>query len=121
MKAFTLDDVQIRQDGYIGPYGWYWQPSAIASIVLRAFLDTRPSYIDARDLKEVTVYVSELFTHDAGALSAGCHDTLHSVFVKVSSGHGMPTQDQVYNAYRNTNAQFNVEAIRGGYHFYKTW
>jgi hypothetical protein len=119
MQSYKISNVTIREDGYIGGYGWYWQPSAIAGIVFRAFQDNLPSYMGS--LEDTTVYVSELFKHDACDLSNGCHDTIYSVFVKVSSVASMLTVEQIYDAYKSTNAQFNVEPIHGGYHFYKTW
>lgn len=117
MKAFH--NFNIPKDEHNGPHGWYWSESAIAGIVAKAYKDN----ISPDALEYITIYVSDLAKIPLGANAVGCHDTLYSVTVLVSStwNDQHPTAEQVFNAFKETNAQFKVEAITGGYHFYKIW
>lgn len=117
MKTFT--NFNIREDGYTGGYGWYWNQQEIASIVARAYRDS----VHPESLESLEIHVSELSETPLGSNAVGCHDILYSVTALVTStwNSQSPSADQVYQAFCKTNAQFKVEEIQGGYHFYKAW
>lgn len=115
----AMTNFTIREDGYIHPYGGYWDLAEIASIVARAYRD----HVHPESLDNLKIHVSELSKTQLGCNAIGCHDTLYSVTVLVTStwNDRFPTAEQVRESYNKTNASFEVERIYGGYHFYKVW
>ena len=116
-QKVSASDIPLYEDGYIGHHGWYW--GACSSFVARAFRDR----FGEECLPYVTLYEDPFVKYEARGMAAGCHDTIHSVIVRVATAWSseMPTAEDVYNAFCKTNAQFSVEKIYGGYHFYKLW
>lgn len=108
-------------EGQHGPHGWYWCEEAIASFLAEAF--ARKWGSDCSPY--ITFYVDPLVKLPAGDQSKGCHDTNYSVIARVvtnwGSGESYPTAEEVAEIFNKTTAQFEVERIAVGYHFYKTW
>jgi hypothetical protein len=120
-KKFKANRLRIYEDGYIGPHGWYWESHTIASFIAKA-IQAKHGHNMTDVLNYTTIYVSELVKVPAGGLARGCHDTLYSVTALVDLSLELPTEKEIYAAYKHNNAHFiGVEAIKGGYHFYSIW
>jgi hypothetical protein len=118
IKKFKANHLRIYEDNYIGPHGWYWESHTIASFIAKA-IQTKHGHNMTDVLNYTTIYVSELVKVPAGGLARGCHDTLYSVTALVDLSLELPTEKEIYAAYKPLIS--GVEAIKGGYHFYSIW
>jgi hypothetical protein len=92
----------------------------VASFIAKA-IHTKYDHNITDVLDYTTIYVSELVMIPAGGLTRGIHDTLYSMTALVDLSLELQTTKEMYDAYKHNNAHFNVEAIKGGYHFYSIW